>query len=176
MMCLHAFSPGWLNKERRKAFLHASIGNPSSEKNACRLKLRPRSSSVLKRITRHPAKICEIQSKLQQQMSLEAAAQSVWYWMFCEHRLQPARRILMDSLFQQRQPLTRRVKFYITAMFKRVLSREVGQDLLSDSNSDSRLNFSRAVFPVILNQSIKKSPSGQNPNIWSMSYCNDSIY
>lgn len=82
----------------------------------------------------------------------------------------------MDSLFQQRQPLTRRVKFYITAMFKRVLSREGGQDLLSDSNSDSRLNFSRAVFPVILNQSIKKSPPGQNPNIWSMSYCNGSIY
>lgn len=69
----------------------------------------------------------------------------------------------MDSPFQQRQPLTRGVKFYITAMFERALCREGSQDLLPESNSDWRLNSSRAVFPVILNQSIKKEPVWTKP-------------
>lgn len=38
MMCLHVFSPVWLNKERGGELLHASIRNPLSEKNSGRLK------------------------------------------------------------------------------------------------------------------------------------------
>lgn len=60
----------------------------------------------------------------------------------------------MDSPFQQRQPLTRGVKFYITAMFKRALCREGSQDLLPDSNSDGTLNFPQDVFSMTRNQGI----------------------
>lgn len=65
----------------------ASARNPVVQKGTVAdLSLESRSSCVLKRKTCQSAKICEIQSKQKQSMSLESVAQSVRYWMFCQSK------------------------------------------------------------------------------------------